>query len=78
MPLTSAEAVAFGSHLDVEAVIGRGVDLEERDYWEKTAWLIALQIGDISQAKLLLARGTDSIEDEFTFSQTRATPSINR
>ena len=41
------EAVSFGSLTDVEAVIKSGVDLEERDFWERTAWLIAIQIGNI-------------------------------
>src|ERR1700681_3015740 len=36
------EAVAFGSLPDVAEAIESGVDLEERDYWERTAWLIAL------------------------------------
>jgi ankyrin repeat protein len=53
------EAVAFGARLDVAAVIERSVDLEERDYWERTAWLLALQIGDIPKAKLLLEHGAD-------------------
>jgi ankyrin repeat protein len=52
------EAVAFGSLADVEAVIDRGVDLEEQDFWERTAWLVAVQTGDIPKARLLLASGT--------------------
>jgi ankyrin repeat protein len=53
------EAVAFGSLPDVETVIESSVDLEERDYWERTAWLIAIQIGDIPKAKFLLEHGSD-------------------
>jgi ankyrin repeat protein len=53
------EAVAFGSLIDVAAAIKRGVDLEERDYWERTVWLVAIQIGDIPKAKLLLEHGSD-------------------
>ncbi len=53
------EAVAFGSVVDVEAVIERGVNLEDRDYWERTAWLIAIQTGEISKAVLLRQRGAD-------------------
>lgn len=53
------EAVAFGTLADVEDVVGRGVDLEEREHWERTAWLIAVQIGDIPMAKFLLEYGAD-------------------
>jgi ankyrin repeat protein len=45
------EAVAFGSLADVAAVIERGADLEERDHWERTPWLIAIQTGDIPKAR---------------------------
>jgi ankyrin repeat protein len=60
------EAVAFGSLTDVEAVIESGVDLEERDYWERTAWLIAIQIGDIPKAKLLLEHSSDEKDSDWT------------
>ena len=50
-------AVAFGTVADVKKIIGRGVDLEERDYWERTAWLAAVQTGDISKAHTLLEHG---------------------
>jgi ankyrin repeat protein len=53
------EAVAFGSLADVAAVIESGAALEERDYWERTPWLIAIQMGDIPKAKFLLERGSD-------------------
>ncbi len=53
------EAVAFGSQADIEAAIERGFNLEERDYWGRTAWLLAIQIGDISKAKLLLEHGVE-------------------
>ncbi len=51
------EAVAFGSLDDVEEVIGRGTDLGERDFWERTAWLVAIQMGDITKARSLLEHG---------------------
>jgi len=53
------EAVAFGSLADVAAVIERGANLEERDHWERTPWLIAIQTGDIPKAKFLLEHGSD-------------------
>ena len=39
---------------------GTGHSLEERDWWSRTAWLIALLSGDIAKAKLLLERGADT------------------
>lgn len=53
------EAVAFGSLADVEEAVDRGADLEARDWWERTAWLVAVQIGDIPKARLLRERGAD-------------------
>jgi len=54
------EAVAFGSLTDVQEAVTRDVDLEARDFWERTAWLIAVQTGDVSKAKFLLDCGADS------------------
>jgi ankyrin repeat protein len=53
------EAVALGSLADVQAALANGPALEERDWWERTAWLIALHTGDITKAKLLRERGAD-------------------
>lgn len=53
------EAVAFGSLADVAAVIESGANLEERDHWERTPWLIAIQTGDIPKAQFLLEHGSD-------------------
>jgi ankyrin repeat protein len=54
------EAVALGSLADVEAALCQSAALEERDWWSRTAWLIALLAGDIAKAKLLCARGADA------------------
>jgi ankyrin repeat protein len=53
------EAVAFGTLDDVAAAVKSGADLEERDYWERTAWLVAIQTGEISKASFLLEHGSD-------------------
>jgi ankyrin repeat protein len=53
------EAVALGSLAGVQAALGQGAALEERDCWSRTAWLIALLTGDIAKAKLLRERGAD-------------------
>lgn len=53
-------AVALGSIGDMEKAIESGSPLEVRDFWERTAWLVALQLGDIAKAGWLLDRGADS------------------
>jgi ankyrin repeat protein len=53
------EAVALGTLADVEAAIDAGVPLEDGDWWSRTAWLIALLMGDLAKAKLLRDRGAD-------------------
>jgi ankyrin repeat protein len=53
------KAVALGAVADVETEIKRGVSLEGRDYWERTAWLLAIQTGEVEKARLLLEKGAD-------------------
>jgi ankyrin repeat protein len=53
------EAVALGSLADVRIVLESGAALEERDFWSRTAWLVALLMGDIAKATLLRAYGAD-------------------
>jgi ankyrin repeat protein len=53
------EAVALGSLADVESALEQGAALEERDWWSRTAWLIALLAGDLAKARLLRERGAD-------------------
>lgn len=52
-------AVALGSLDDVRRALDAGAPLEERDWWGRTAWLIAIAAGDIEKAKLLLEHGAD-------------------
>ncbi len=52
-------AVGVGTLADVRSILSSGVDLEEKDYWERTAWIVALQIGEIEKAKLLLDSGAN-------------------
>src|SRR5262245_36811123 len=54
------EAVALGSIEDVQAALAQGAALEDRDFWSRTAWLIALLLGDLAKAKLLRERGADA------------------
>src|SRR5690242_47874 len=52
------EAVAMASLADVHTALAQGA-LEERDFWSRTAWLIALLTGDVAKAQLLRERGAD-------------------
>jgi len=53
------EAVALGTPADVAAALDAGEPLEARDWWSRTAWLVALLMGDLAKAELLLKRGAD-------------------
>jgi ankyrin repeat protein len=50
-------AVALGSVEDVRLRIEEGADLTARDRWDRTAWLLSLQTGDMAKAELLLSAG---------------------
>lgn len=51
-------AVALGTLAEVEAA-AEAADLEARDFWQRTAWLVAVSSGDIEKASLLRDRGAD-------------------
>lgn len=52
-------AVALGSLPDVLDELARTSSLEEKDWWERTAWLLAIQTGEVAKACLLLESGAD-------------------
>ncbi len=51
-------AVALESIEDVHSMIEGGADLTARDRWDRTAWLLSLQTGDVDKAELLLNAGS--------------------
>lgn len=53
------EAVALGSLADVQRVLQQAPSLEDRDYWSRTTWPIAVLTGDTAKAGLLLESGAD-------------------
>jgi ankyrin repeat protein len=53
------EAVALGTLGEVDALSRETATLEAIDYWHRTAWLIAILVGDIAKARLLLERGAN-------------------
>ena len=54
------EAVALGSLGDVERLASDGAALEETDWWSRTAWLVALLVGDIAKARRLRELGVNT------------------
>jgi ankyrin repeat protein len=52
-------AVAFGERAEVEALLASGAGLEETDWWQRTAWLVAITAGNKDIAKLLQDAGAN-------------------
>jgi len=52
-------AVALGSRSDVMREVENGIPLEDRDWWSRTAWLIAIQTGDLAKARILYDVGAN-------------------
>ena len=57
-PLQSA--VALGSLADVQREIDAGAGLEALDWWQRTAFAIALLAGDMAKIELLFERGANA------------------
>ncbi len=55
-----AQAVAVGNIDDMKRCIANGSALEDRDWWHRTPYLLAVQTGEIAKVKLLLNAGADS------------------
>jgi len=52
-------SVAIGTIKDVAREIEAAASLEERDWWDRTAWLISVQAGELDKASLLKEHGAD-------------------
>ncbi len=52
-------AAALGSVAEVKALLGQGADLEAKDSWERSTFLLAVHAGDPEKATLLLSRGAN-------------------
>lgn len=52
-------AIAYGSMEEVETCVTGGDDLEARDTWERTPFLLAIQAGDIEKVNYLIEAGSD-------------------
>jgi len=53
------EAVALGTLAEVEGLLAGGAALEERDWWSRSAWHVALLKGDRDKAHRLAEKGAD-------------------
>ena len=53
-------AVALGTLADVKALVEAGEDLEAVDWWQRTAWLVAVKTGDLEKARYLVEAGADT------------------
>ena len=54
------KAVALGTLDDMQAALAQGGLLEGQDWWERTAWLVALQLGDVDKARWLADQGANT------------------
>ncbi|MCB9924928.1 MAG: ankyrin repeat domain-containing protein [Planctomycetaceae bacterium] len=57
------KAVALGGSSDVQRLLEGGGNLDDRDRWERTPWLLSAFVEDVTKAQLLLAAGA-AIEDQ--------------
>lgn len=57
-------AVALGTMADMQAALdtlrAEGGSLEACDWWERTAWLVAVQTGDVAKARWLADQGANT------------------
>ena len=49
--------VAFGDIKSIQASLKKQKDIDQRDTWERTPWLLAVQLGNIEKASFLLKSG---------------------
>ncbi len=54
--------VALGTVEEFESLLEQGANLGERDYWERTPWLMSLLVGDLTKARRLLSAGSQISE----------------
>ncbi|HEU5136455.1 MAG TPA: ankyrin repeat domain-containing protein [Steroidobacteraceae bacterium] len=52
-------AIAIGSPRDVKVLVAAGAELEARDWWERTAFLLAVNAGNMDAAIMLADAGAD-------------------
>jgi len=51
--------VTFGTPSSLRESILMHGDIEHRDFWQRTPWLLSIQVGDIEKAALLLSLGAN-------------------
>ncbi|OOG42895.1 ankyrin repeat domain-containing protein [Polaromonas sp. A23] len=53
--------VVYGTHTSIKKSVKKNDDLESIDYWKRTPFLIAVQLGDTEKAQLLLDLGANRL-----------------
>lgn len=53
--------VVYGTHDSIRKSVEKNNDLDSVDYWERTPFLMAVQLGDIGKARLLLDLGANRL-----------------
>jgi ankyrin repeat protein len=53
-------AIALGDLTDVQRLLEEGNSCEERDWWERTPWLLAILTGDVAKVRLLQDFGANT------------------
>lgn len=56
-------AIAFGNIKDVKEQLNIGTDLNVRDTWSRTPFLLAVQVGEIDKVKILLDAGANLFDE---------------
>ena len=51
--------VAYGNLISIKSSIDRFKDLEYKDFWDRTPWLMSIQVGDIEKSAFLLSLGAN-------------------
>ncbi len=50
-------AIVFGSLKDVKNLLNKEADLKARDHWQRTPWLLSIQLGDLEKVKSIFLSG---------------------
>ena len=55
-------AIVFSDLDEIKRLISEGADLEARDDWNRTPWLLCIEVGSVEKAKLLLDSGANQFD----------------
>jgi ankyrin repeat protein len=55
-------AIVFSNLDEIKRLIEEGADLEARDSWNRTPWLLSIQVGSVEKARLFLDSGANQFD----------------